>query len=139
MFIMLFVQLEFFIYLGSRLFAGLSFDRSPGETTRIILITVYDLPCGLHSCIIYSFQSLFKIVKLWFIGGDPKEMIYDFIHFEITGWFKSAISGLSLGAVIFIFLLWQTSLRQRTKVEGGKSGVPERDTKEPGQSPFPFQ
>jgi LytS/YehU family sensor histidine kinase len=50
------------------------------------------------------------------MGTDPKKAIYDFFHFEIKGWFSSTISGLSLGAVIFIFLLWQTSLRREQKL-----------------------
>src|SRR5664279_2120980 len=37
-FIMLFVQLEVFIYLGYKLFADLNFDKSPGEITRIVLV-----------------------------------------------------------------------------------------------------
>jgi two-component system, LytTR family, sensor kinase len=116
MFLMLFVQLEFFIYLGSRLFAGLSFDRSPGEITRIIL---FRFMIFMVACMVASFTLfiLFKLANLWIMGGDAGEVIYDFFHYEITGWFRSTIFGLTLGAVIFIFLQWQTSLSREQKLK----------------------
>jgi two-component system, LytTR family, sensor kinase len=116
MFLLLLIQLEFFIFLGSRLFAGLSFDRSPGEITRIILLrfVFFLAACMAASLVLFI---LFKLANLWIMGGDKTNVIYDFFHFEISGWFKSTISGLSLGAVIFIFLLWQTSLRREQKLK----------------------
>jgi LytS/YehU family sensor histidine kinase len=112
---MLFVQLEVFIYLGGRLFAQLKFDKRPVEITRIVLVRfmVFLSLCLVASMII--FLALLYIVN-W-INGENLSMVFsNFIHDELRGWFKSTITGLSAGAVIFIFLLWQTSLRREQKL-----------------------
>jgi hypothetical protein len=116
MFILLFIQLEFFIFVGGRLFSGLSFDRSPGEITRIILFRflIFIAACIALSLILFI---IIKVAGLWIKGGDTEKVVYDFINYELKGWFRSTISGLSLGAVIFIFLLWQTSLRREQKLK----------------------
>jgi LytS/YehU family sensor histidine kinase len=49
-------------------------------------------------------------------GGDISKVIADFIHTGFSAWFKSTIRGLSFGAIIFIVLLWQASLRREQKL-----------------------
>jgi sensor histidine kinase YesM len=114
-FIMLFVQLEAFIYLGYRLFADLNFDRSPGEITRIVLFRflVFLAGCLIISMILFI---LMQYAGFWMKGEDLSKVFYNFIHFGIRSWFKSTISGLSVGAVIFIILLWQASLKREQKL-----------------------
>jgi len=118
-FIMLFAQLEVFIYLGTRLFAGLNFDKSPGEITRIVLFRflIFLAGCMLASIIIFI---LLQYVGLWINGEDLSEVVYNFIHFDILIWFKSTIKGLSVGAIIFIVLLWQASLKREQKLREEK-------------------
>ncbi len=110
-FIMLFAQLEVFIYLGTRLFAGLNFDKSPGEITRIVLFRflIFLAGCMLASMIIFI---LLQYAGLSINGEDLSKVVYNFIHFGILNWFKSTIKGLSVGAIIFIVLLWQASLKR---------------------------
>jgi two-component sensor histidine kinase len=118
-FIMLFAQLEVFIFLGSRLFADLNFDRNPVEITRIVLFrfSIFMAGCLLVSMILFI---LLQYAGLWINGQDLSRVLYDFIHFGIKGWFNSTISGLSFGAVIFIVLLWQASLRREQKLREEK-------------------
>lgn len=118
-FIMLFAQLEVFIYLGTRLFAGLNFDKSPGEITRIVLFRflIFLAGCMLASIIIFI---LLQYVGLWINGENLSEVVYNFIHFGILIWFKSTIKGLSVGAIIFIVLLWQASLKREQKLREEK-------------------
>lgn len=118
-FIMLFAQLEVFIYLGTRLFAGLNFDKSPGEITRIVLFRflIFLAGCMLASMIIFI---LLQYAGLWINGEDLSEVVYNFIHFGILIWFKSTIKGLSVGAIIFIVLLWQASLKREQKLREEK-------------------
>ena len=113
--IMLFVQLEVFIYLGTGLFADLNFDKSPGEITRIVFFRflIFLGGCMLVSIILFI---LLQYAGLWLGGEDISKVFYDFIHFGIKGWFNSTISGLTFGAVIFIVLLWQASLRREQKL-----------------------
>jgi two-component system LytT family sensor kinase len=114
-FIMLFAQLEVFLYLGSKLFAELNFDRNPDEITRIVLIRFLIFLAG---CILIS-MILFVIIQyggLWINGEDHSKVVYNFIHYDIRSWFKATITGLSLGAVIFIVILWQASLQREQKL-----------------------
>jgi hypothetical protein len=114
-FIMLFFQLEAFIYLGTRLFADVDFDRNPREVTRMIAIrfSIFLAGCLVVSMILFI---LLQYAGLCVEGEDLSKVFYDFIHFGIGPWFKSTITGLSAGAVIFVVLLWQTSLRREQKL-----------------------
>jgi two-component system, LytTR family, sensor kinase len=114
-FIMLFVQLEVFIYLGSKLFANLNFDKSPGEITRIVLVRflIFMAGCMMVSMILFV---ILQYTGLLIQGGDISKVIADFIHTGFSAWFKSTIRGLSFGAIIFIVLLWQASLRREQKL-----------------------
>jgi two-component system LytT family sensor kinase len=114
-FIMVFVQIEVFIYFGNRLFAKLNFDRSPGEITRVILarFMIFLAACLLSSMILFI---LVQYTGLWMKGEDLSKVVYNFIHYELHSWFKSTITGLSAGAIIFIVLLWQASLRREQKL-----------------------
>ena len=114
-FIMLFIQLEVFIYLGNRLFADLNFDRSPGVITRIVLLRflIFLAGCLMVSMILFI---LLQYIGLWVSGEDLSEVIASFIHSGFRVWFKSTVIGLSFGAIIFIVLLWQASLRREQKL-----------------------
>jgi two-component system, LytTR family, sensor kinase len=115
LFILLFAQLEVFIYFGNRLFADLNFDRSPGEITRIVLFRflIFLAGCLLVSMILFI---LLQYAGLWIKEEDLSKVVYNFIHFGIRIWFKSTIKGLSVGAIIFIVLLWQASLKREQKL-----------------------
>ena len=114
-FIMLFIQLEVFIYLGSKLFGDLNFDKSPGEITRIVVIRflIFMAGCLLVSMILFI---LLQYIGLLISGADLSRVIYDFIHSGFSSWFKSTIRGLSFGAIVFIVLLWQASLKREQKL-----------------------
>jgi sensor histidine kinase YesM len=119
LFIMLFIQLEVFIYLGGLLFADLNFDRSPGEITRIVIIRfmVFITGCLLVSMILFiSLQYSTLLIK----GENVSKVIYDFVHSNFREWFRSTVSGLSFGGIIFIVLLWQSSLRREQKLREEK-------------------
>ena len=117
-FFMIFVQIEVFIYFGNLLFARLSFDRKPGEITRIVLfrLVLFLAACLLASLIIF----ITMLYSIQLIKGESLSGVLNrFIHYEFRNWFKSTIAGLSTGAIIFIFLLWQTALKgeQRLREE----------------------
>jgi sensor histidine kinase YesM len=117
--IMLFVQLEVFIYLGTRLFADLNFDRSPGEITRIVLFRflIFLAGCLAFSMVLFI---LLQYAGFWIKGEDLSMVVNNFIHYSIRIWFKSTIAGLSFGAIIFIIMLWQASLKREQKLREEK-------------------
>lgn len=115
-FLMIFLQIEVFIYFGNILFGRLNFDRSPGEITRIVIFRfmIFIATCLLVSMILYL---MLKVIITLFTGGETGKVIPDFFRAEIYDWFKSTIKGLIFGAIIFIVLLWQTSLRREQKLK----------------------
>lgn len=114
-FIMIFVQIEVFIFFGSLLFAKLNFDRSPGEITRIVIVrfSIFLALCLMVSMILYLTIQYFTIMIK---GDDVSGVITGFFHSGIKEWFRSTISGLSAGAIIFVVLLWQTSLKREQQL-----------------------
>jgi two-component system, LytTR family, sensor kinase len=114
-FIMLFAQLEVFIYFGNRLFADLTFDRSPGEITRIVSVRfmIFLAICLFVSMVLFI---ILQYLGLLINGQNISNVFHEFIHTGFMSWFKSTIAGLTLGAVIFIILLWQASLKREQKL-----------------------
>jgi hypothetical protein len=114
-FILIFLQLEVFIFFGNILFAKVNFDQSPGVITRIVLFrfAVFISLCLLGAMILYLILNYaLKIIN----GESLSGVIYNFFNVGFSGWFRSTISGLSAGALIFVVLLWQTSLRREQKL-----------------------
>jgi len=114
-FILIFLQLEVFIFLGTKLFANLNFDRSPVEITRIVIIrfTVFMTGCLFAAMILFI---LMLYVFTFIRGAAISTVLPDFINRSFHDWFRSTIKGLSGGALIFIILLWQASLRREQKL-----------------------
>jgi two-component system LytT family sensor kinase len=114
-FLLIFFQLEAFIFFGNLLFADLNFDRSPGEITRIVLIrfTVFLAACLIAAMVLFL---LLQYAILFILGQDLSNVLNDFVHNGFRLWFRSTIMGLSAGALIFIVLLWQFSLRREQKL-----------------------
>ena len=59
---------------------------------------------------------MLKIALSFLTGESTASVIPDFFRMEIADWFQSTIKGLIFGAVIFVVLLWQTSLRREQKL-----------------------
>jgi hypothetical protein len=117
--ILLFAQLEVFFFFGTNLFADLNFDRSPEEITRIVLFRflIFIAGCLTVSLILFI---LLQYAGLWIAGEDLSKVAYNFFHTGIGPWFRSTIKGLSFGGVIFVILLWQTSLKREQNMREEK-------------------
>jgi two-component system LytT family sensor kinase len=115
LFILLLLQLEVFIFTGNILFVSLKFDKSPGEITRIVLIRfmIFIAICLIVALIL---SILLKFIISRINGEDLSGVIPYFLRYDFRNWFKSTLSGLSAGAIIFIIILWQTSLRREQKL-----------------------
>jgi hypothetical protein len=114
-FILIFLQLEVFIFLGNKLFANLNFDRNPVEITRIVIIrfAVFMTGCLVAAMILYIIMLyVFTLIR----GQAISNVLPDFVNKGFHDWFISTIKGLSGGALIFIILLWQSSLRREQKL-----------------------
>jgi len=116
MFIMLLAQLEVFIYFGNLLFADFNFDRSPAEVTRVVLVRflVFLSACLLFSMILFI---LLQYAELLITGEDISNVLHNFIRYGFRAWFIPTSKGMMIGAIVFIILLWQTSLRREQKLK----------------------
>jgi len=63
---------------------------------------------------------LLQYCILFLAGNDLSHVLSDFVNIGFHEWFKSTISGLSGGAVIFVILLWQSSLKREQKLREEK-------------------
>lgn len=114
-FILGLVQLEIFIFAGRMIFR--KFDTTiPGrEFTKLILtrFMLFIILCFIAALIlILVFNYLLVFIK----GGDVSLVIKNFFNYEFNTWFKSIISGLSIGAIIFIVIQWQDALKREQKL-----------------------
>jgi len=114
-FLLIFFQLEIFIFIGDLLFSKLNFNRSPGEITRIVVVrfAIFLAACLMASMVLFLILQYFILIIR---GEDLSDVLSTFIHTGFGVWFKSTISGLSGGAIIFIVLLWQDSLKREQKL-----------------------
>lgn len=128
LFLMLFFQLESFIFLGTILFADSNVSKSQGdnaailsvgEITRIVVfrLFIFLLSCMLISMILFI---LLQYAGLLISGRSVENVFRDFIDTGFSHWFKSTIKGLLFGAIIFLILLWQSSLRREQKLREEK-------------------
>ena len=114
-FLLLFLQLEAFIFLGHLLFSKVNFDRSPREITLVVLSR---LIIFLAACMLVA-VAFYLIVQYFFTclqGGDLSKVLPDFIHNGFHQMVRSTSTGLIVGALIFIILQWQASLRREQRL-----------------------
>jgi len=109
------IQLEIFIFAARMIFR--KFDTTiPGrEFTKLILtrFMLFIILCFIAALIlILLFNYLMVLIK----GGDGSLVIKNFFSYEFSTWFKSTLSGLSIGAIIFIVIQWQDALKREQKL-----------------------
>ena len=114
-FLLIFTQIEVFIFLSHLIFKNINPGITPGEITRSVLsrFALFLLACLIAAFIIYISYSY---IRQAIFGGDLSKVISDFFKYSFTGWFKSTAGGLSVGAVIFIIIMWQDALQREQKL-----------------------
>jgi two-component system, LytTR family, sensor kinase len=115
LFIILVTQLEAFIFIGNLLFAKVNFDRSPADITRLILVrfVIFISGCLLFSLGIYLLlQYSVALIR----GNNLSDVTESLKQSGLRTWFKSTIKGLTFGGIVFVVLLWQTSLRREQRL-----------------------
>ena len=113
--IMVFIQVETFIFLARFVFRDLRTASTPGEMTRIILskFALFMAICFIAALIIIlAYLYSVEIIK----GNSIAGVFSNFFHNAFKGWFKSTIAGLSVGAVIFLVVQWQDALKREQKL-----------------------
>ena len=113
--ILVFIQLEVFIFLGTKIFKGFNPVATPKEIT---FLTISRFILFYIACFAIAF--IIMIAMLFINHGNNynsiSEVLNDFFNYEFRGWFKTTALGLSAGAIIFIFALWQDALKREQKL-----------------------
>jgi two-component system LytT family sensor kinase len=113
-FILIFSQVELFIFLAQLIFRNLKEGRTPGEVSRIVLsrFAVFIIACFAGAFVI---MIIFLYGQQILKGGELSGVIDNFFLHSFRGWLKTTVGGLSAGGVIFIFVLWQDALKSEQK------------------------
>jgi two-component system, LytTR family, sensor kinase len=115
LFIILFIQLEIFISIGSSIFR----DIKPGNDRKSITRTVLSrFALFIVTCFVIAFAIalVFLCFETFLHGGDIGKATADFFINKFAGWVKGTSGGLLFGAAIFIFLQWQDALKREQKL-----------------------
>lgn len=114
--ILIFVQIELFVFLASKIFKNINPGITKKKFTKIILIRfcVFYIACFITALIVFIiFNYALRIIQ----GNDTSGVIKNFFQYQFTEWFKPTVSGLSVGAVIFLVVLWQDALKALQKLK----------------------
>jgi two-component system LytT family sensor kinase len=109
------VQIEAFLFLGYILFRNFHPGVSPGEVTRNVSSRFFIfLLLGL--IVAFVIIMCFNYIRQWFSGGELSEVAGNFFKYSFATWLKSTLTGLTIGTLIFIIILWQEALRREQKL-----------------------
>ena len=113
--VMIFLQIEIFIYLGIKIFKGFNPDSVPKEVTRMVISRFM---LFFFACMVTAFILMIAVlyVEYWITYHDTSKVLYNFFHYEFRGWFKTTFTGLSIGAIIFVYFLWQDAMKREQKL-----------------------
>lgn len=115
-FVLLMCYLETFIFLARRIFRRIDPETTGKKFLKEIVtgFLIFYIACFFSALFIYI---LFRYLNYLINGLEVKGMLYNFFHSEFKTWFKSTISGLSLGAVIFLVIQWMDALKRERKLK----------------------
>jgi hypothetical protein len=115
LFLLLFVQLEIFIFIATRIFRKLETGLSSIEFTKTVLLrlSVFLILCFIAELII---KVLFIFFRNFLTGTDPHAPLIDFFSKGFGAWARSTLGGLMFGAAIFIFIQWQDALQREQRL-----------------------
>jgi two-component system LytT family sensor kinase len=114
-FILIFSQVELFIFLAHLIFRNMKEGRTQGEVSRIVLsrFALFIAACFAGAFVIII---IFLYGKQILMGGELSGVLDNFFSDSFLGWMKATVSGLAFGGVIFIFVLWQDALKREQKL-----------------------
>jgi two-component system, LytTR family, sensor kinase len=114
-FILLFIQLELFIFIARIIFR----DLKPVTTRKEITIMVLSrFALFLIACFIIALGVNILFIYLVSLpnGGGMAEVLKEFFQRQFYLWFKATMGGLMFGTAVFIFIQWQDALNSVQKL-----------------------
>ena len=116
-FLLTFLQLEIFIWLGTHFFAPIKVD-SPNFKKQIVtrLLLFYTIVLFLASAlfvIVYAIQ--FSIYY-----NDFSQFIPSLLQLEMKGFFMATLTGFGFGAIFFFYIMWAQAVERAQKLREEK-------------------
>ena len=116
-FLLTFLQLEIFIWLGTRFFAPIKVD-SPNFKKQIVtrLLLFYTIVLFLASAlfvIVYAIQY-----SIYY--NDFSQFIPSLLQLEMKGFFMATLTGFGFGAIFFFYIMWVQAVERAQKLREEK-------------------
>lgn len=115
---LIFIQLEIFIWIGSKFFDTASLKIEKNYTRKIIQrLLIFYLVILILAAIIFVLVTIF-----WFMvhGIELKLLPDHLIYKELKGWTIGTAVGFLFGALIFFYFQWQIALKNEQKLREEK-------------------
>jgi sensor histidine kinase YesM len=117
-FILLFIQFEFFIWLGGKFFANIRYTNVNEYVKRAVLrLILFFIVAFIISSVIYLLTMIFSFI---INGQDLRLLIPHVLKTESPGFLIGAGSGYLLGALIFFYIQWVEALKREQKLKEEK-------------------
>jgi sensor histidine kinase YesM len=109
------VQIELFLFLAHIIFRNLDPGKNRVEITKRVIsrFMIFLLLCLLSAFIIVIGHSY---INQMILGGDLSGVLSNFFRYSFFIWLKSTFSGLAIGTLIFVVVLWQDALKREQKL-----------------------
>ncbi len=114
-FVLIFSQVELFLLLAHIIFRDFDQGTTPAEISKKVLsrFAIFITACFVSAFIL---MIIFLFVKQILTGGELAGVLNNFFMHSFGTWVKATISGLFIGGVIFIIVLWQDALKREQKL-----------------------
>lgn len=118
MFILLFIQLEFFLWLGTVFFARMAYSTINEYVKKSIgrLILFFGLAFVISTIFYVSVMVIVALIN----GQDLQQLFADMIKYEAKGFLIGTGSGYLIGTLIFFYFQWIDALKREQKLKEEK-------------------
>ena len=116
-FILLFIQIELFIFIAGMIF-NQPIKKIPVTRFQITLKVMSLFSIFLAGCFFIAMivNISFLYVEHWIRHTGPDNMLSYFFNIQFMMWFKATAGGLFFATAMFIFIQWQSSLKNELKL-----------------------
>jgi hypothetical protein len=117
-FLLIYIQLEVFMWLGYKFFSQQYIKAEKGYTKKVIqrLLLFYLVVLILAAIIFILVQVIYYLIN----DINLKDLPDNIIHYELKGWIKYGMLGFLIGGLIFFYLQWQEALKNEQKLREEK-------------------
>jgi two-component system, LytTR family, sensor kinase len=109
MFILTYIQLEIFLWLGNKFFASIDVSSEKFKQ-RIIVRLLQFYATVLVIAIVFIIAVFYAQYRIF--NYDFENFAATFMHLELKGFFIATLIGFAIGTVLFFYLQWSEALKR---------------------------